>query len=236
MKKYLILAAGFLATISYAQCTIAGNSTIKLNELASFSVDAKAQCDECYVWKTSSDKTLFPEGNTKSNKINVKANAVGKSSISVSILTQQGLLQCEKIVEITTENPASNLTNADNPCGIKIDDFKEIKVTDNIISFFPNDNPTYCLYQWTVTYNNGDKKDSSEKIPQFNLIQENPIISVKLKITTKSPICSYTITKKYAENHWKTNSLTHQKIEQRVYSPVSYSEYTKVPTDKTLNN
>ena len=48
-------------------------------------------------------------------------------------MTNQGPLQCEKIIEVvdTKQNVA------ENSCGIQIDDFKDVKVTESVISFFP---------------------------------------------------------------------------------------------------
>lgn len=231
MKKFLTLAAGFLATISYAQCTIAGNTSIKPNETATFSVDAKAQCDECYFWKSSNEQNLKIDGNNKTNKITVKTGSVGKSTISVSVLTNQGPLQCEKVIEV-----ADNKQNvAENSCGIQIDDFKDVKVTESVISFFPNENSSDYLYKWTVTYVNGDVQESSEKIPQFFFSEINYIITVKLKITSKSPICSIILTKKFEQNYWKPTSTKLGITEQKVYSQGSYSEYVK-SDDKTKSD
>ncbi len=231
MKKFLTLAAGFLATISYAQCKIAGNSSIKPNETATFSVDAKAQCDECYFWKSSNEQNLKIDGNNKTNKITVKTGSLGKSTISVSVLTNQGPLQCEKVVEVadTKQNVA------ENSCGIQIDDFKDVKVTESIISFFPNENSSDYLYKWSVTYINGETQESSEKIPQFFFSEINYITTVKLKITSKSPICSITLTKKFEQNYWKPTNTKLGITEQKVYSPGSYSEYVK-SDDKTKSD
>jgi len=223
MKKFLTLAAGFLATISYAQCTIAGNSAIKPNETTTFSVDAKAQCDECYFWKSSNEQNLKIYGNNKTNKITVKTGSLGKSTLSVSVLTNQGPLQCEKIIEVvdTKQNVA------ENSCGIQIDDFKDVKVTESVISFFPNENSSDYLYKWSVTYVNGETQESSEKIPQFFFSEINYITTVKLKITSKSPICSITLTKKFEQNYWKPTNTKLGITEQKVYSQGSYSEYVK---------
>lgn len=223
MKKYLTLAAGFLATISFGQCTIVGSSTIKINETAPFSVNAKAQCEECYSWKPSPDQNFTVDGNTKSNVINVKAANPGQGTISVSILSDKGLLQCEKTIDVF--DAKQDLT--DKNCGVFIDDFKEVKVTESVISFFPNENSNDYLYKWAVTYINGDTQESTEKIPQFFFSDINYITSVKLKITTKTPLCSVTLSKKFEQSYWKPTSANFGSIEQKAYSQGSYSDYVK---------
>jgi len=231
MKKNLTLAAGFLATITFGQCTIVGNSTIKPNETASFSVDAKAQCDECYFWKSSNEQSLKIEGNNKTNKVTATAASPAKNILSVSVLTNQGLLQCEKTLDVV--DTKQNII--ENSCGIQIDDFKDVKVTESVISFFPNENSSDYLYKWTVSYANGEAQESNEKIPQFFYSEINYIKTVKLKITSKNPICSIILTKKFDQNYWKPASAKFGNIKQKVYSQGSYSEYVK-SDDKTKND
>ena len=226
MKKYLIVAAGSLATISFGQCTIAGNSTIKINETAIFSTEAKAQCEECYSWKPSSDQNFKVDGNTKSNAINVKASSPGQRTISVSVLSDKGLLQCEKTIDVVDGKQAL----ADKNCGVSINDFKDVKVTESVISFFPNENSKDYLYKWIVTYINGDKQESTEKIPQFFFSDINYITLVKLKIMTKSPLCTVTLSKKFEQNYWKPTTTKLGSIEQKTYSHGSYSDYIKRDT------
>lgn len=228
MKKFLTLAAGFLATFSYAQCTIIGSESIKANETASFSVDSKAQCEECYFWKSSSEQNLKIDSNNKTNKITVNAADLGKSTISVSVLTNQGPLQCEKVIDIVD----SKQSIIENSCGIQINNFKDVKVTESVISFFPNENSSDFLYKWTVIYANGEIKKSTEKIPQFFFSEVNYITMVKLKITSKNPICSTTLSKKFEQNYWKPTSTKLDNIEQKNYSQGSYSDYLK-SDDKT---
>lgn len=234
MKNLLILVVGFLASNSYGQCTITGNQTLKPNETASFTVDAKAQCDECYSWKSSSEPNLIIEGSNKTNKANLKSLQSGKSTISVSVFTNQGLLQCDKIVEVVAPIASPTLSEKkqplmENSCGIMIDDFKDVKVSDAIISFFPNGNSNDYLYKWTVNYANGEVQESAEKIPQFFYSDINYITTVKLRITRNNPLCSITISKKFDEMFWKAKKLN--QVEQKAYSPVSYNEYVQ-PKEK----
>ncbi|MPT31665.1 hypothetical protein [Epilithonimonas hungarica] len=231
MKKYLFMVAGLWAiNSSYAQCTISGSNILKLNETTSFTVDTKGQCEECYLWKSSNDKNVTFEGSLKTNKINLTPKDVGKNNISVSILTDKGPVECGKTVEVVENKPGV----AQNNCGINIDDFKEVKVSESVISFFPNENRiSDYLYKWTVTYANGEIQESTEKIPQFFFSEINYITLVKLKITSKSPICSLSVSKKYEQNFWKPSSTTKTtSIEQKAYSQGSYNEYIKPDDNK----
>ena len=233
MKNLLTLIVGFLTIGNvYAQCNITGNKTVAPNETTTFTVDAKAQCEECYFWKSSNEQVLKIEGSNKLGKVSLTGKGVGKSTISVSILTDQGLLQCEKNMELTDLKQSL----AENNCGIKIDDFKEVKVSESIISFFPNSNSGDYLYQWTVTYANGENKESSEKIPQFFYSDINYITLIKLKVSSKSPICSMTISKKYEPNYWSKTASQTDKIEQKAYSPMSYSDYIKPENESKITN
>lgn len=229
MKYILTLAAGFVAASTYGQCTISGDSSIKLNGTATFSVDQKADCNDCYSWKSSADQNIFFDGNSKSNQINVRASQVGKSVISVAFKNGQSNIQCEKTVDVVDSKPA------DSKCGVNISDFKEVKVNDKVISFFPNENSSDYLYNWTVKYANGEVKESAEKIPQFFFSEMNYITLVKLKIASKSPICTVGISKKYEQNFWTPTTKQLGKVEQKVYSPMSYSDYMK-PEDTTKTN
>lgn len=230
MKKFLTLAAGFLATIAFAQCTIAGNTSMNINESGFFSVDPKAQCEECYFWKSSVEKNLKIDLENKTQQITVKATGVGKTTLSVSVLTNQGPLQCEQVINVVDPKQ----TIAEHNCGILIDDFKDVKVTETIISFFPNENSNDYLYRWTVTYANGESQESTEKIPQFFFSDINYIKMVKLKITSKSPICSITLTKKFEQTYWKHSRQQLGKMEQKAYYQGNYSDYTK--SDQGRNN
>lgn len=226
MKNLFIPIAGFLAISNvYAQCTITPSKIPTPNEITTITVDANAQCDECYFWKSSNEQVVKIEGSNKLKSINLAGKNFGKSTVSVSILTDKGAVLCEKNIDIV--DPKQNLL--ENSCGINIDDFKDVKVSESIISFFPNANSNDYLYKWTVTYANGETSESTEKIPQFTYSESNYINSVKLKISNKILLCSITLSKKFDANYWKASKNI---VEQKVYSPISYSDYVK-PTDQS---
>jgi len=226
MKNLFIPIAGFLAiTNLYGQCAITPSKIPTPNEITTITVNADAQCDECYSWKSSNEQVVKIEGNNKLKSVNLAGKSFGKSTISVSILTDKGVVLCEKNIDIV--DPKQNLL--ENSCGINIDDFKDVKVSESIISFFPNANSGDYLYKWTVSYANGETSESTEKIPQFTYSESNYINSVKLKISNKVLLCSITLSKKFDANYWKASKNI---VEQKVYSPISYSDYVK-PTDKS---
>lgn len=223
MKIFAFLVALFLSSNFFGQCTIAGNSVIKLNETATYSVDAKAQCEECYVWKSSSDQNLKIEGSSISNKVNVRAAGLGKNTLSVTLLNGTAETKCEKTIEVVDENQ----TDVKGKCGVTINDFKDVKVSETVMSFFPNENATSDYsYEWNVTYANNEVKTSTDKIPQFFFSEINYIKLVKLKVKPKDVLCVVSISKSYEQNYWKPAS-SQVKVEQKVYSPMSYSDYLK---------
>lgn len=223
MKKVFIMVVSFLATSTlYCQCTITGNSSLITNQTSTFTIDKKAQCVECYSWKSSDEKNIVIEGNKKGNSIIVNGKNPGLSNISVSVFTENGIEKCEKTVNVSDNNVMKQNNIVDNSCGIRIDDFKGVKVSESVISFFPNVNSEDYFYKWTVSYSNGQSNESTEKIPQFNLSASGYITSVKLKVTNKTQFCSIAILKKFDENYWKSS-----RVEQKIYSPISYSDYVK---------
>lgn len=222
MKKIFVLAAGFTAAYSFGQCTISGNAIIKQNENPEFTIDSKAQCYECYSWQSSNDDILKINGNNNTNKISAKAMLPGKSTIAVSFLTSRGAVQCEKIVEIIGHDE-----KAPKNCDLEVSDFKDVMVTESEISFFPNENSGNYNYNWTVSYVNGDVQESTEKIPQFFFSEINYIILVTLRIESKNPVCSVTLTRSFEQSYWKSKGGNVGKIEQKTYSPGSYSDYVK---------
>lgn len=220
MRLLLILAFGLLTASSYAQCTITGGATLRANETATYTTDSRAACEDCYIWKSSSENLLI-EGDSKLGKINVRAIVPGKYTLSVSTSDAKSTT-CEKIIEVTE----AAQTPGKNKCGVTIDDFKDVKVSESVVSFFPNENSADYEYNWTATYANNEVKTSTDKIPKFFFSDINYIKLVKLKITRKAAMCAVTISKAYDENYWKpaTNS---GKVQQRVYAPTSYSDYVK---------
>ena len=122
----------------------------------------------------------------------------------------------------------------ENACVIFVDYFKDVKVNDDVISFFLNGTPLNDKYRWSITYANGETKESTEKVPQFYFSDVNYITVVKVKITKSNPVCSITVSKKYDDNFWKTRKYGN--LEQKVYSPVSYSEYKQNDQPKARSN
>lgn len=219
MKKIIFIIINFIIIQSYAQCNIIFNNVTPEREEISFIVDTKAQCDDCYLWTAPNLQIL---GSNKQNKVTIKATDTDNKEISVLLLTSDGTKECKKILENNIEEkPIAQATK----CGISIKDFKEVKVDKTTISFFPSENRTDYSYRWTVIYKNGDKKESTEKIPQFSISKENNIVTTKLQIMSKSPICTSAISKDYQDAFWSPKE--EYKVEQKSYSQSDYIEHTK---------
>lgn len=219
MKKIIFIITNFIIIQTYAQCNIITSNVTPEREEISFTVDTKAQCDDCYLWTASNLQIL---GSNKQNKVTIKATDTDNKEISVLLLTSDGTKECKKIVEAnTSEKSIAQATK----CGISIKDFKEVKVDNSTMSFFPSENRSDYSYRWIVTYKNGDRKESTEKIPQFSISKENNIVTTKLQIISKSPICSSTISKDYQDAFWSPKE--EYKVEQKSYSQSDYIEHTK---------
>lgn len=221
MKKFLIPIAGLLAiTNLYGQCNMTASKIPNPNEITTITVGLNAQCEECYSWKSSNEDVIKIDGNNKLKSINLLGKNFGTSTVSVSVLTDNGVVLCEKIMDVAGDR--QNVL--ENSCGINIDDFKDVKVSESVISFFPNGNSGDYQYIWTISYANGETKESVDKIPQFPYSDSNSITSVKLKISNKALLCTISLVKKFDANDWNASKNV---IEQKVYSPINYSDYIK---------
>lgn len=228
MKNLFILGSSFLVSqLSFAQCTFDGFKTLVPGETISLTTHIKAKCEQCYTWSSSDESILKIEENSY-GKVAITGKKPGKITISVVADSDQGKQQCETVIEVL----ASKQDMLEKGCGIAIDDFKEVKVNESVISFFPNVNSNEYNYKWTVTYSDGEVADSEDKIPQFNLSESRFIASVKLKVGRKSLPCHITMLKKYDQNFW---NLSKNKVEQKTYSQGSYNDSLNLKDKKTLN-
>lgn len=206
MKKIASLFALFLFIISFSQCNISGKSSIKISEEETYSVPNEiAQCKECHLWISVGSNTAISTDN-KLNFIKLKPNSAGRLILSATVLTSQGILQCSKNIDVLDNTKQSdNLDKATlttiNNCDIQINNYKEVKYAENIVSFFPNETNNDFRYEWIVNYANGESMKSNEKIPQFPFTKENGIATVKLKISSK--VCLREFSKTYDANYWK---------------------------------
>lgn len=206
----MILGAILCSMLAFSQCTINGKSSIKILDEETYDVAPEAaQCKECHLWTSIGNNTSIIGGN-KLSSIKIKANSAGNQVISLSILTQQGLVQCSKNINIlnneemgTPKNSYSVQPSNTNvtPCDIDINNYKEVKYSENTVSLFPSNIDNNYKYQWTVTYENGEQMKSTEKVAQFPFTKERSITSIKLQIVSKK--CIKGLSKTYGTDYWK---------------------------------
>ncbi len=214
MKNLLAFFAFVFSISAFAQCTITGKSTIKVLDEETYSVQSGlAQCKECHLWISVGENTQIL-GDNKLNSVKIKAISGGRQVLSLALLTPQGFVQCSKNIDIldsseagilknnTPESPAPLAAPAQSPkCDIEVNNYKEVKYSENIVTFFPNVTNADYRYEWTANYANGDAMQSSEKVPQFPFTKEKSITTVKLKITSQK--CVREFSKTYDASYWK---------------------------------
>lgn len=212
MKKLLVLPLALISMVVYSQCSINGKDVISVGTTETYSIDNEvAQCKDCHLWSSVGGNATIQSDN-RQNAIYLNAKNQGRQVISLSVLTPQGLRNCNKSIDIIsqitpnsglqeTNVDNSNLDKKENGCNIKVNNFKEVKYSENIVSFFPNVMAGDFKYTYTAYYDNGEEFSSNEKVPQFPYSKENGIKSVKVKILAST--CLKEFTKTYEANYWK---------------------------------
>lgn len=208
MKKFTFLSLLFFGILLHAQCTINGKSTINLNTEEIYSVpNETAQCKDCHLWVGVGNSASI-SGDNRQSSVKIKANTIGRQVLSVAILTQQGLVQCSKSIDIidkktTAQNGTTTTIEPEQKpdCNIKISDFKEVKYSENIVSFFPIGEDNQFRYIWTVTYFDGREVISKEKVAQFSFSKTDAPQSVKLQMVNNT--CLRTLTRTYEKSFWE---------------------------------
>ena len=205
MKKIITIGCILVAFSVSAQCNITGKSSITVLSEETYSIGSEAaQCKECHLWVTVGGNTTIL-GDSRQNAVKIKANSWGREVISLSVLTSQGLMQCSKNIDVVDSNGAipvvAEAPKTTKNCDIDVDNYKEVKYADNIVSFFPNVTNDGFKYSWTVTYFNGETMSSTEKVPQFPFKKENGINKVTVKINSSK--CLKEFSKTYDGNYWK---------------------------------
>ncbi len=205
MKRISFASCLLLGFLAYSQCTITGKNTLATGSTEVFGIENdNAQCTDCHLWTTDS-KNIQIESDFRKNTISVKSLSEGKSVLSLSVLTSQGLVQCSKNIEVVS-NSANNIVTGNTPqketdCDINIYDYKETKYSEGIVGVFPIPSTSTYQYTWTAVYRNGDEKKSTEKVPQFPYSKENGITTIKLQAVSSK--CIKNSSKTYEANFWK---------------------------------
>ena len=215
MKNLSILILTLLSILLPAQCQIIGSTTLKVGDSLQLMADTAAKCADCYSWKILSQDFLSVQSSAE-GKISLKALKAGNEKITLTIETSAGKLSCEKDIEIKNISQIK-----EKKCDVEITDFKDVKVDENTMSFFPNVSSQKYSYRWKAFYADGTSKESEEKIPQFKNSQANVIDSIEVQIINKSSLCSSIITRTFGEKIWFPKV---EKIEQRKYIQESFHQ------------
>ncbi|KQT16000.1 hypothetical protein ASG31_13560 [Chryseobacterium sp. Leaf404] len=215
MKTVFILILTTMSLLLPAQCQITGASTVKVGDSLQLMSNTAAKCIDCYRWNVSSDELLHIQSSAE-GKIILKALKAGTINVNLTVETADGKFTCEKNVEIQNPSPVK-----EKQCDIEISDFKDVKVDDSTMSFFPDKISQKYFYYWQATYSDGSIKESEEKIPQFPNSPSAIINTVLVKIINKSSNCFSVITRTYDEKFWFPKV---EKVEQRKYIQGSYQQ------------
>lgn len=199
MKKILLIGFLFIFAGLFAQCNITGADQIQVGVRQQYSAEnAIADCVDCYDWSYMDQKIIL-EGNTHINPLTIKGAVQGNAILSLEIKTVTGTSKCKKSIQVIA--PTSKVLDVNaQKCNIEIDGFKEIRNSDNVVMFEPAASESKLTYQWTVTYRNGSKKVSNEKLGKFDFSNENVIDSVELSVSDRG--CNKKTAKTYHSNFW----------------------------------
>lgn len=199
MKKFLFFCVVLSFTQGFAQCLITGPDQIQVGEKQKYtSENAGVNCTGCFEW-TYPDQKIFLENDTKSNEITIKGAVPGTAVLSLKILAAGEKLQCTKSIKVIAPT-ATIISPEAAKCDLPIESFKEIRLSDNMVAFEPEESPEKYSYKWTVTYKSGNTKVSTERMPKFQFSNQHAIDQVELQVTLDK--CSKKIKKIYDTNFW----------------------------------
>ncbi|MBD8084063.1 hypothetical protein [Chryseobacterium caseinilyticum] len=215
MKTLLTLILTVASLLVSAQCQILGLPTVKVGDSLQLMSDTAAKCNDCYLWKISSEDFLSVQSSAE-GKISLEALKAGTVKVSLTVETADGNLTCQRDVEI--QNPSQV---KEKKCDVEITDFKDVKVDKNTMSFFPNVISQKYSYRWKAFYADGSTKESEEKIPQFTNNPNSVINAVEVQIINKMTLCTSIITRTFGEKVWFPRV---EKVEQRRYIQGSYQQ------------
>lgn len=139
------------------------------------------------------------ENDINGKEITLKGAVPGEAVLSLEIKANGGNQKCQK--SLTVIAPTTNLIPGDaGKCEIPVQVFKEIRIENNKVQFEPESADGKYTYLWTVTYRDGTKKTSANKIAQFEFSMQSVIDSVELLV--KKEVCSKKVSKTYDTNFW----------------------------------
>lgn len=201
MKKVTLIFALFWSIIIFSQCNISGDASINVLDTATYTIENdNAQCLDCHLWATIGGNSKI-EGEYRKNTVKIKPIYGGRTVLSLTMLTPQGVSQCSKNIDIIDGNGVAAPQQTSSNCDIVVNAFKEVKYSEGVISLFPNETQNEYKYSWTAVYMNGEQRMSNEKVPQFNYTKDNSISTIKVKITSNK--CIKDLSKTYNPSFWK---------------------------------
>ncbi|MDR2205090.1 MAG: hypothetical protein LBE36_02875 [Flavobacteriaceae bacterium] len=207
MKKIILSVTLLVATQMYSQCNIVGKNAISVSDTETYTIESdNAQCPDCHLWTMIGGNARI-DGEFRKNSVKITPTGGGRVVLSLSVLSSQGFSQCNKNIDIigggnvaNNSGYSTNYGNTSVDCDVSVTDFKEVKYSDGIISYFPVPAGNDFKYNWTAIYFNGEQRESSEKIPQFPYTKENGIRILKVKITSSK--CMKSMSKNYEPMFW----------------------------------
>ena len=202
MKNFILIFLLGITNWLSAQCFINGKTTLFLNQEETYTVDEVAQCKECYHWTVGNSEDVKLISEPKCNSIKLKGAKVGRVNLSISMLTNNGVIQCSKSIDVIAQNTVTGTASTSAPlnCDIDVTDFKELRYSENQVVLIPNETQKSFSYQWIVVYQSAGEKVIDEKVPTVLCSLDDPIKEVRLR--NNSPVCTRKFSKTYPVSFW----------------------------------
>lgn len=156
MKKVFLTLFLLIMLPFFAQCKIEGKNSANVGEKVTLTAaGSAAQCTECHLWVTVGDGVSI-DGDNKLKSATFTFRSAGRHTISLAILTPQGLAQCSKSMDAvsaptavkagstTSKMLSSAIPDAETPvtlekpvCDVPATNFKEVKFDAATVTLFP---------------------------------------------------------------------------------------------------
>lgn len=200
MKKITQILVLTISIQLFSQCNIIEVKPVKASETTTFRVEKNnAQCPDCYQWTLLSNSAKI-EGNNTKNSVKIKTFSDGNSTLSLLVLTPNGIEECNKTIEALTEITEENHLNEEENCDIPSMKFSEVKYDNGKVLVLPDSQNTNFKYNWMVTYNDDTRTESKDRISQFYYDKERLIDKIQLTISTRK--CVKINNKTYSTDFW----------------------------------
>lgn len=199
MKKITQILVLTISTPLFSQCNIIEVKPLKASESLTFRIEKdNAQCPDCYQWTTLGTSSQI-EGNNKKSVVKLKKNYAGNSTLSLLVLTPNGVEECNTTIESFAQNNENKGLEEEN-CDIPSMKFSEVKYDDGKVLVLPDSHDTNFKYNWSVVYNDDTKTESKDRISQFYYDKDRLVNKIQLTISTKK--CVKINNKTYSTDFW----------------------------------